>query len=226
MSSTDPADLVFLGGRLGRAIRVGEQLGQADLHLPVDRGQAPGRTRPTVGRGHRPGDQHAFRHRLDPQIQLQRRARVDRDQVQSDARRAGHGVTQGEHRSRASPEPRDVDRQRRGRMALRVAACACRAIAKCLRRRSASARPPTEATLARRVVVRAGCGAELVAAAAHRTKGAVEELLELGELVVDVDVALTAQPVGLGVRRVDEPGGFARSPPARPRSARPGAAAP
>ena len=45
-----------------------------------------------------------------------------------------------------------------------------------------------------------------MAAAADRAQGAVEVLLELGEFVVDVDVALAAQPVGLGVRGVDQPG--------------------
>src|SRR5262249_28408572 len=59
-----------------------------------------------------------------------------------------------------------------------------------------------------RVVVGTRRRAELVAAPADGTKRAVEKLLELGELVVDVDVALAAQPVGLGVRRVDESRGF------------------
>src|ERR1700758_4768949 len=66
----------------------------------------------------------------------------------------------------------------------------------------------TGGALARRVVVRTGGRAQLVATAPDRPKRAVEELLELGELVIDVDVALTAQPVGLGVGRVDEPSGF------------------
>ena len=58
------------------------------------------------------------------------------------------------------------------------------------------------------VVVGSGGGPQLVAAAAHRAQGAVQVVLELRELVVDVDVALTAQAVGLGVGGVDEPGGF------------------
>jgi hypothetical protein len=47
-----------------------------------------------------------------------------------------------------------------------------------------------------------------VAAAVDRTQGGVEVLLELRELAVDVDIALTAQSVGLDVCGVDEPGGL------------------
>ena len=51
---------------------------------------------------------------------------------------------------------------------------------------------------ASRVIVGARSGAQLVPAPAHRPQRAVEEVLELGELAVDVDVAFAAQPVGLG----------------------------
>src|ERR1700733_6609393 len=47
-----------------------------------------------------------------------------------------------------------------------------------------------------------------MAAAVDRAQGGVEVLLELGEFAVDVDVAFAAQPVSLGVRRVDQPGGL------------------
>ena len=53
------------------------------------------------------------------------------------------------------------------------------------------------------VVVGSGGGPQLVAAAAHRAQGAVQVVLELRELVVDVDVALTAQAVGLGAHAGD-----------------------
>lgn len=43
--------------------------------------------------------------------------------------------------------------------------------------------------LTRCVVVGARGGAQLMATAPHRAQGAVEEVLELGELVVDIDVA-------------------------------------
>ncbi|COV78581.1 Uncharacterised protein [Mycobacterium tuberculosis] len=46
--------------------------------------------------------------------------------------------------------------------------------------------------LAHRVVVSAGRCAELVATAANGPQGAVEEFLEFGELVVDVDIAFSA----------------------------------
>jgi hypothetical protein len=114
----DVTDLVFVGGRLRRAVRIREEFRQSNLHTPADLGQATG-TLTDRRPGHRPGDQHAFRHRLDPQIQFQRSAAFDRDHVQPDARRAGHGVAQGNHRARTPPEPRDVDRHRRGPVLLR-----------------------------------------------------------------------------------------------------------
>lgn len=56
--------------------------------------------------------------------------------------------------------------------------------------------------------MRTRAGTQLMAPTAHRTQRAVEVILELGQLVVDVDVAFTAQPIGLGVCRVDQPGGL------------------
>src|SRR6516165_7263323 len=67
---------------------------------------------------------------------------------------------------------------------------------------------PRRVQLARRVVVCPGGRAQLVTTTSHGPQRAVEELLELGELVVDVDVALTAQPVGLGMRSVYEASGL------------------
>ena len=97
----DAADLVGVGGLVGRAVGIGEQLGEVDLDVAGDRGQAA-RALPRRRRGHRSGDQHALRHRLDPQIQLQRRAFIDRDQVQPDARRAGHRLVQRSASTRAA----------------------------------------------------------------------------------------------------------------------------
>src|SRR5258707_15167310 len=57
-----------------------------------------------------------------------------------------------------------------------------------------------------RVVVGACGGAQLMAAAAHRTQSSVQEVLELRELAVDIDVALTAQTVGFSMRRIDQTG--------------------
>lgn len=56
--------------------------------------------------------------------------------------------------------------------------------------------------------MRTRAGTQLMAPTAHRTQRAVEVILELGQLVVDVDVAFTTQPISLGVCRVDQPGGL------------------
>ena len=66
-----PTDFVFLGGRLGCAVRVGEQFGQRHLNAAVDRSQATDAFT-HGGPGHRSGDQHAFRYRFDPQVEIQR----------------------------------------------------------------------------------------------------------------------------------------------------------
>src|SRR5262245_4105692 len=65
--------------------------------------------------------------------------------------------------------------------------------------------------LPRGVVVGARTGAQLMTAAAHRAKGSVQEVLELCQLVINVDVALAAQAVGFGMRRVDKSDGLGRS---------------
>ena len=54
------------------------------------------------------------------------------------------------------------------------------------------------------VVVHTRTGAQLLATAADRPNRPGEDLLEVGELLVDVDVAVPAQTVGLGVCRVDD----------------------
>ena len=59
------------------------------------------------------------------------------------------------------------------------------------------------------------------AAAVHRLQGVAEALLDLGQLGVDVGVALAAQPVGLGVGRRRRCGPPRRARPARPRSGTP-----
>jgi hypothetical protein len=59
-----------------------------------------------------------------------------------------------------------------------------------------------------RVVVGAGRRTQLMASATHRTNGPVQEVLKLCQFAVDVDVALPAQAVGLGVCRVDQSGGL------------------
>ena len=110
-SSSSVVASVALGG-------YGEQLGQGNLHAPLHRAEASGALA-DGGRSDRPGHQHAFGYRLHSQIELQRSTPLDRDQIQSDARRAGHGVTDGEHPSRTSTQPRDVDHHRRGRVSLR-----------------------------------------------------------------------------------------------------------
>ena len=118
VSVDDVADLVGFGGRLGGAVGIGEQLGEVDLDMSGDRRQAAGAL-PRRRRRHRSGDQHAFRHRLEPQIQVKRRACVDRDQLDADARRAGHGLPDGQHGPWPPAEPRDVDHERRAGITLR-----------------------------------------------------------------------------------------------------------
>lgn len=114
----DASDLVFLGGLVGGAIRIGKQFGQGYLNATPHRAEATSTLADGRG-GHGPGHQHAFGHRLDPQIQVQKGALVNRDQLQPDACGAVHGVMQLEHRSRSSPQPCDVDRHRRRHMSLR-----------------------------------------------------------------------------------------------------------
>ena len=56
------------------------------------------------------------------------------------------------------------------------------------------------------VVGDAGTGPELLAATADGTNGPGQKFFELGELGVDVDVALASHSIGLGMRSVDDPG--------------------
>ena len=118
VSIDDASDLVGFGGRVGGAVGIGEQLGEVDLDMSGDRRQAA-RALPRRRGRHRAGDQHALRYRLDPQVQFERRALVDRDQIEPDARRAGHRLVDGQHGTRSAAEPGNVDHERRSWIAMR-----------------------------------------------------------------------------------------------------------
>lgn len=114
----DVAHLVVLGGGFGEALRVGEKLGQGDLDLPADRFQTTRALAP--GRGvHGPGDQHTLGHRLQSQVEVERSARFDRDEVQTNPCRAANTLRDGLHCAGAPTQPGHVENQRRTRSGMR-----------------------------------------------------------------------------------------------------------
>ena len=184
------------------AVGIGEQLGEVDLDVAGDRRQAACALArvgaDTVPVTSTPSDTDSSRRSSSSGAPSSMR-----DEVQPDARRAGTVsamviIEPGRRPSREmSMTSGDASAAARAPTSHGVAITIVdpARVATLLRVRS-----PVRGS-ALRVVVRARRGAQLVTAATDRAQRAVEVVLELRELAVDVDVALAAQSVGLGVGR-------------------------
>ena len=90
---------------------VREQLLNVDGEPRRRPARGSGRTRRPPARGHRAGDQHALDHRLQPEVQLERRAGRHPGQLDAEVRRRRHGAGDGPHRPRAPAQLAHVEHE-------------------------------------------------------------------------------------------------------------------
>ena len=106
------ARLLVLGGLVGGAVRVRVQLGEVDLDIAGELGEATGALTDR-GRRYGPTDQHTFRHRLQLQVEIERRALLNGNQLGPDPHGTRHRLLVCQERTRSPAESQDVDHQRR-----------------------------------------------------------------------------------------------------------------
>ena len=164
-------------------VGIGEQLGEIDLDATGDQGSGSARTHPPSAPDIVPLTS------TPSETDSSRRSRSSGAPssiaIRSSPMRNGLGTVSanGHHRPGPPPQPGDIEHERRSWTRGAPPTFACVAI-------SDQSYGDGRSGLAGRVVVRSRGGAQLMPAAAHRTQGSVEEVLELGELAVDIDVTV------------------------------------